>query len=408
MTKPSRQAESYQKALQGPGKPRGKEGSDDGADRGGGDNRSRKRGPNLRDVAKAADVSVATVSLVLNNSERISDGTKTRVRQKMDELGYQPNRLAQSLSGKYTMTLAVLLPDLTGAFADQYFGSLLSGIVEAAQERGYKILLEQVKPDYIEGRKHLELFERRHTDGVLLLGHSDTHKYARDFTKAGHPAIVVDNVLEHPKHGRLIADFVMSNYRQGAEQAMNYLTQLGHRKIGLITAAPNIATTRHLTSTWRKACEKFPEAVDCDSLCVDGQFTEIGGASAMETLLDRHPDLTAVFTGNDKMALGAMQVARRRGISVPEELSIVGFDDLAQSAFVSPSLTTIHLPLEEVGQTACDCLIDRVQGKATGPIEKTLDTHLVLRDREDGVEMGAFAADGRQVTKANASLQPGG
>ena len=377
MAKPSRQAESYTRALKGKSAD-GPDAEEDTSGDSSGSTRSRRRGPNLRDVAKAADVSVATVSLVLNNSDRISGATKTRVRRKMDELGYQPNRLAQSLSGKYTMTLAVLLPDLTSAFADQYFGTLLSGIVDAAHGRGYKVLLEQAKPDYVEGRKHLELFERRHTDGVLLLGHSDSHTYARDFAEAGHPAVVVDNVLEDPERGRILDDYVMSDYRQGAQQAMNYLKQLGHKRIGLITAAPNIATTRQLTRTWRRACEEMN--VDCGEMAVDGQFTERGGAAALNKLLDRFDDLTAVFAGNDKMALGALHAARRRGIDVPGDLSVVGFDDLLHAAYVSPSLTTIHLPLDEVGQAACECLIDKVQGKVSEPIHKTLATHLVVRD----------------------------
>ncbi|MEL7239486.1 MAG: LacI family DNA-binding transcriptional regulator, partial [Planctomycetota bacterium] len=160
MAKQSRQAESYTRALTSKGAASGKTGVDGGRATG----RGRRRGPNLRDVAKAADVSVATVSLVLNDSQRISRATKVKVRRMMDELGYQPNRLAQSLSGKYTMVLAVLLPDLQGAFADAYFGTLVSGIVDAAHARGYKVLLEQAKPDYVEASKHVERFERRYTD----------------------------------------------------------------------------------------------------------------------------------------------------------------------------------------------------------------------------------------------------
>lgn len=340
------------------------------------------RGPNLRDVAAVAEVSVATVSLVLNDSDRISRSTKLRVRQVMDELKYQPNRLAQSLSGKYTKVVGVLLPALRHAFADAYFGELLSGISDEAHAGGYKILLEQAKPEYVAERKHIELFERRYVDGVLLLGTSDDDAFIADFAEGSFPALVVDNRIELPANtGHAQADFVMSDYLRGAEQAMNYLRQLGHRKIGLLMAAPNISTTRQVTEAWRRHCRAAlgEEAAACDTLVEDGEFTERGGAGAMARLLKAHPDVTAVLATNDKMAIGAMHLLDRRGIRVPADISVVGFDDLQHAAFVVPSLTTIHLPLYEVGRQAFGALMARIQNKSPA-VAATLRTHLVVRD----------------------------
>src|SRR6187200_3109369 len=124
----------------------------------------RARSVSLRDVAKLADVSVATVSMVLNDNPRISRATQLRVRQVMDETGYRPNRLAQSLSGRYTQVLAVVLPALRHGFGDAYFGELISGICDRAGKLGYKVMLEQAKPDFIKDREHLEVFERRYID----------------------------------------------------------------------------------------------------------------------------------------------------------------------------------------------------------------------------------------------------
>ena len=280
----------------------------------------RRRQASLRDVAKAAGVSVATVSMVLNDNPRISRATQTKVRGVMRRLDYQPNRLAQSLSGKHTRVLAVMLPSLSHAFADAYFGELLSGISDAAHAAGWKLLLEQAKPGYLAAGGHVELYERRYVDGVLMLGTSDALGYAADFARVGCPAVVLDNRLACPD-GR-VCDHVVCDYAGGAQQALSYLKQLGHETIGLLTAAPDIATSRDVTDAWRAAAGG-------EGLIHDGRFTEQGGAEAAAALLDARPDATAILAANDKMAIGAMHWLARRGVSVPGELSVIGVRRLA-------------------------------------------------------------------------------
>jgi LacI family transcriptional regulator len=327
----------------------------------------------LRDVAKQAQVSVATVSMVLNQNPRISRATQLRVQRLMQQMGYRPNRLAQSLSSRYTSVLGVMLPALRHGFGDAYFGELISGICDRAGKMGYKVMLEQAKPEFIRQREHIALYERRFIDGLLCLGFNDRHPFLKDFSDRRHPLLVVDNCFN-----QWDLDFVMCDYRTGAVQLMNYLTQLGHRRIGLITAAPSVCTARQVAEVYRERLAELGGAVD-PSWIEDGQYTEEGGAAAAARLLDRHPELTAIFAGNDKMAIGAMHALHRRGVKVPQEVSVVGFDDLQQSAFVNPSLTTIHLPLYQVGVLAAEKLIERIRG-TIGRVEEVLSTHLVVRD----------------------------
>lgn len=344
------------------------------------------RSVNLRDVASAASVSVATVSMVLNHNPRISRATHARVQRVMEKLGYQPNRLAQSLSSKYTNVLAILMPDLRHAFADAYFGELISGICDRANRVGYKVMLEQATPQFIGERKHLELFDRRFIDGLLLLGTHDEHAYLNDFNPAIYPALVVDNAP-------VIADeldHVMCDYASGAAQALNYLLQLGHRKIGLIAGATEIMTARTVRSIYEAkltAAGSPPEP----TLIADGQFTEEGGAEACRQILKAHPDVTAIMGGNDKMAIGAMHLLHRMGKDVPRDVSVIGFDDLHHAAFVNPSLTTVHLPLDVVGATATDRLIERIHGRRE-PVRETVGTHLVVRD-STGIARGALKTE---------------
>ena len=337
---------------------------------------ARAKSVGLRDVAKEAGVSVATVSMVLNDNPRISRATQAKVRREIDRLGYQPNRLAQSLSSQFTRVLGVILPDVRHAFADAYFGEVVSGVVDRAGRLGHKVMLEQAKPSFVAGRKHLELFERKYVDGVLLLGTNDHQAYLNDFASAGHPAVVVDNRIAGPD-GRAL-DHVACDYASGAQQAMNYLAQLGHRRVGLIWAAPEIHTARVVRDAWARGVRQAGGSPD-ESLVADGRFTEEGGALAAAAILDREPGATALLAINDKMAIGAMHLLARRGVRVPAEVSVVGFDDLHHAAFVNPSLTTIHLPLHQVGALAAERLIDRVHGRRDA-VAEVLPAHLVVRD----------------------------
>ncbi|HYO09615.1 MAG TPA: LacI family DNA-binding transcriptional regulator [Tepidisphaeraceae bacterium] len=327
----------------------------------------------MREVARLAKVSVATVSMVLNDNPRISRATHMKVQRLIDRLGYRPNRLAQSLSGRYTQVLAVMLPALRHAFADAYFGELISGICDRAGKMGYKVMLEQAKPDFVKDRQHIEIFERRYVDGILALGCNDRHAWLKDFADAKYPLIVVDNYFNQWN-----LDHVVCDYRSGAEQVMNYLLQLGHRRIGLINAAQEIRTSRDVLETYR-AKLAGAGVTPAAGWVEDGKFTEEGGARAAEMILERDPSVTALFAGNDKMALGALHYLDRRNMDVPRQISVVGFDDLRHAAFVTPALTTVHLPLYEVGALACERLIERAHGRAEKVAEK-LPTHLMVRE----------------------------
>jgi LacI family transcriptional regulator len=327
----------------------------------------------MRDVADRAGVSVATVSMVLNKSERISRATHLKVQQVIDKLGYRPNRLAQSLSGAYTRVLAILLPPLRHVFSDPYFGELISGICDRADRFSQKVILEQSKPAFLREKRHLELFERRFIDGLLCLGLNDEHEFLKDFADRPYPVMIVDNRFKDAP-----LDYVVCDYRNGAEQAMNYLLQLGHRRIGMIHGAMASPTARDVVAVYEQRLREAGVDVP-DDWKVDGRYTEQGGAEAAARICAAEPRITAIFAGNDKMALGAMHYLAGRGVRVPDDVSVMGFDDIQHTAYVNPSLTTVHLPLYEVGERACDRLIQRIRNKQTSVAEK-LPTHVVLRE----------------------------
>jgi len=323
----------------------------------------------IREIARQAGVSTATVSMVLNDNPKITAATCQKVRTVIDRVGYRPNRIAQSLSSKYTRVLGVLLPTLRHALADPYFGELISGICDRAARLGHKVTLESAKPDFIREKQYLDLFDRRFVDGVLCIGFNDRHVFMKDFAKGGYPAVVVNNQFD--SWG---VDQVVCDYRSGADQVMTYLKQLGHEKIGLIHGSPDVFTSRVIVEVFTQRMPSLDE-----SFLVDGRFTEEHGILAAGQLLDQHPDLTAIFAGNDKMALGAIRCLAQRGVKVPEQVSVVGFDDIPYSQFVTPALTTVHLPFYEAGDLACERLIQRIRGREER-VNEMLPTHLVLRE----------------------------
>lgn len=327
----------------------------------------------IREIAKLADVSVATVSMVLNNNPKITTATRQRVEKVVEQTGYRPNQIAQSLSSKHTRVLAVMLPTLRHALADPYFGELISGICDRAARLGHKVMLEHAKPEFIREQRHIELLERRFVDGVLCVGFNDRHTFLNDFVEQDQPMVVVNS-----KFPQWDLNHVVCDYASGAEQVMTYLLQLGHKKIGMVHGSPDIVTARDLRDVFLRRAEAAGLGLD-ESWLADGRFTEEHGAAAASRLLEAHADLTAIFAGNDKMALGVISHLVHAGRRMPDDISVVGCDDIPYAAFVTPTLSTVHLPLYEVGALACERLIELIRGKRE-QISETLPAHLVLRE----------------------------
>ncbi len=334
--------------------------------------RPRVRPVSIRDVARASGVSLTTVSLILNNGDsRISRPTRQRVLAAIERLGYRPNRLAQGLQNRRSNILAILVPQLGHTFADTYFGELISGIYDRANRSGYKILLEAAAPGFISQKRYLELFDRCFIDGMLFMGSNDRHLFVREFLDRRRPFILVNNVLPD-------LDSVACDYAAAARLAAEHLTELGHRQIGLIHGAMDIQTARDLKDAFIDTLADRGISLSASRL-EDGLYTAEGGAEAAERLLRRDPRITALFAGNDKMALGALQRLAAMGRRVPEDISVIGCDDIHQSAYVTPPLTTIRTPLYEVGRRACQHLIEAVRGEGTLPLREVLPVELVVR-----------------------------
>lgn len=333
---------------------------------------AKRKAVSIKDVARESNASLTTVSLVLNNRDgRISRATRERVLSAVERLGYRPSRLAQSLQSQRSGFLGILVPQLLHAFADVYFGELISAIQETAGENDYKIILDVANPRYLERNHHLELFRRHYIDGLLCLGVTNNDRYLADFTP-DQPVIVVNNRVNG-----IDLDFVQCDYANAGRIAAKHLCELGHEHIGYIHGATEVQTTADLRDGFDEVLDGLDRSMP-PSRVEDGLFTEAGGAQAAITLLARDPKITAIFAGNDKMAIGAISGLKQIGKRVPADVSVIGCDDVHQSAYSDPPLSTIHTPIFEVGARACALMLELISNKKE-KVREVQDVSLTLR-----------------------------
>ncbi|MCK4871458.1 MAG: LacI family DNA-binding transcriptional regulator [Phycisphaerales bacterium] len=310
----------------------------------------------IRDVARESGVSLTTVSLILNKGdERISDSTRQRVLSAIEKLQYRPSRLARGLPNNRSRTLAVLIPALQHAFADPYFGEIISGIYDYAADHDYRIMLEVARRDFIRRKQYDILIEECSVDGILFIGATEEHRFLAEFDGSDKPFIVVNNHFQQWKLRTVLCDYAVAG-----RLAADHLVELGHRRVGHISGpAAQVLTAEQVTAAFVDRLAEHGVELP-DRLIVDGQFTVEMGELAMQELLTRDSELTAVFCGNDKMALGAYHACRRVGRTPGEDIAIVGCDNIPAAQMADPPLTTIHMNFYQLGTLACRTMIDLV------------------------------------------------
>ncbi|MCS6834393.1 MAG: LacI family transcriptional regulator [Anaerolineae bacterium] len=324
----------------------------------------------IRDVADLAQVSVTTVSHVINNTRYVEPNTRERVQMAIKSLNYRPNSLARSLRRRGTATIGLLVPDNSNPF----FAEVARVIEDLGFERGYSVILCNSDSSEEREARYVDVLLSKQVDGLLVISAGSHPNFISSILSSHVPLVVVDR--ETPE---LQADQVLLDNEVGGALAAHYLLDLGHQRIGIIIG-PNEAAPSALR--FRGFCRALQErgvAWD-DSRCVMGDFHYSGGEQGARKLLDAHPDLTAIFATNDLMAMGAVNQARRRGRRVPEDLSIIGFDNISQSAAFYPPLSTVAQPIEALGRHSLNLLLARIGGDDRPPQRIVLQPSLVIRE----------------------------
>ena len=333
--------------------------------------------PSIRDVAAAAGVSTATVSRTLSNPDVVSEATREAVFEAIRLTGYRLNISARNLRKRVTGAIAVLVPNL----ANPFFSRILSGIAEVMSGAGYNVLITDTTPMALDDHRFPEFFSLNQTDGLIVLD----GMLPRDLLlHRGTPDVRAPMVFACEWIDDLDRPIVRIDNRDAARQAVEHLLSLGHTRIGIVTGPKGNV----LTSTRREgACEAIRGAgLELkDGWIYDGDFTLRAGARAAAVWHAARDRPTAVFCASDEMAMGFIGELCRRGIAVPGDVSVVGFDDLEIAAHFVPSLTTIHQPREAIGQAAARMLLERMtlslQERERHPAPKLiLPVALVKRD----------------------------
>ena len=331
----------------------------------------------IKDVARAAGVSTQTVSRVLNNRSDVAMVTRARVQEVIASLGYSPNVFARNLSRGRSNTLGVI------GYGLVYYGSssVLTGIENKANELGFSLtlsLIDRVEPSKVD--RILYDFLSRRVEGIIWAVPSDITAIdwlADKFAKIETPLIYINKGPNRSDHVTALDN------RLGGRLATEHLIQQGYQRIGIITGPINWWEARERLNGWREVIEAEGYA-DIDRLIVEGDWNAPSGDIGLRALMARNPEVDAVFVSNDQMALGALQAARKLGLNSPEDLGIVGFDDIPEAAYFYPPLTTIRQNTKELGAMAVDrmnTLIHALHERLTMvPGISWLEPRLVIRD----------------------------
>ena len=337
--------------------------------------------PRIADVARAAGVSKTAVSFAFNNPARLSTETASRIREVADNLGYRPHPVARLLTQRRTMSLGILTPQaLAVIFSNPFFALFLEGVAQASDELGYE--LHVISP---RNGSLAAAVGRATVDGVLIVGLSHDHPEVNQVRGAGLPMVLVDSDL--PEHSSIVVDD-----EGGARAAAEHVLALGHRAIlvvaveradpgsaegGPVSVAQGVAERRlrgYRAEIMAAGVELGPEDI------VAGRASIDGGEAAFLRAWSAGARPTAVLAMSDAMAIGAMRAARQLGIRVPDDLSVVGFDDIDLAALVDPALTTVHQPVRQKGVDAVRLLLAEMDTRtASQPEHVRLDTRLVIR-----------------------------
>lgn len=323
----------------------------------------------IQDVAKEAGVSVATVSRVLNKSNTVTEATRALVLDTIKRLDYRPNLLGRNLRRTETRLVLALLPTI----ANPFYSRIVKGIEDVAHKNGYNVMLCNTDSNADREQLYLGLLKNRLADGVILVA----PEIACEELSAIGADFPVVQCCEY-KEGVEVSLVRIDNYA-AARKAARHLISLGHKKIGMISSHSRFLSTIRREEGFRSVLEEagFPLEESCTAY---GDYSFKSGHRAALSLLTLKERPTALFSISDIMAIGALRAAREKGLKVPDDLAVVGFDNISFSSMCDPMLTTVSQPKYDLGCTAMELLLKTIRGELAEPVEIVLENELVIRE----------------------------
>ncbi|WP_409275060.1 LacI family DNA-binding transcriptional regulator [Neobacillus sp. SCS-31] len=325
----------------------------------------------IKDVAKKANVSIATVSRILNGQPGYSEKTKQKVLQVIEELGYQPNAVARGLINKKTHTIGVLFPSLWGSLVTDW----LSGIEKAASEQGSSVIVCHTESNGEKTIKYLQLLGEKRVDGIIFVSEVLKKEYFQVIRKMNVPLVLLST-----KSDSLPVPYVKVDDFQAAYSATEYLIHKGHRSIGMISGnSEDIIAGKPRIDGFIQAMKDNEIPLDGNNIVKTRGFGFNEGKTGLRELLSQKPDTTAIFAASDEIAIGAISTATLLGKKVPEDISIIGYDNINLASMSVPPLTTIHQPFIEMGEIAGKMLLN-MMGTDKVPESKIIEHTVIERN----------------------------
>ena len=321
-------------------------------------------------VAEKAGVSVNTASRAINNKPDINLETKKRILQIAKELGYIRNAAAVALRTKKTGTIGVVIADNRNPF----YAEVLNGMEEAAREKNYHIILANTQRDYKKEEEAINLLLAKRVDGLLITPVQDKDDDIKNLIDANIPFVIVGRDFEN-----IEVDAVYNDEVKGGFLATEYLINKGHKRIALIDGFLYKSPARGRLEGYKKALKKYGVPTD-DALVSVGDIDVKDGYERTRQLFEKGLDFTAIFAYNDIMAFGAMQTIKEKGLRIPEDIGLVGYDDIPFSSLMNPALTTIKLNKQELGIESVKLLLYRINGSRKKVKKIMLDVELIVRE----------------------------
>lgn len=326
--------------------------------------------PTVLDVAKRAGVAPITVSRVINNAGYISEETKTRVEAAIKELGYVPNTLARGLRSKRTHTLALIVTDITNPF----FTSMARGVEDVAGASNYTVIYCNTDESETKEENYANILAQRQVDGVLLVPSCGNAKTIKFLESNGISVVVLDRRISD-----VDADFVRSDSEGGAKQLTKMLIGLGHEQIAIITGPKDVSTSVDRVTGYKCALEEAGLAEN--GMVYFGGFVQQNGYDSTKLAMSQLSKPSAILAANNFILIGVVKALRELQLRVPEDVSVVGFDDFPESMLVKPFFTAAIQPAYEMGRLATELLLKRISGELTGERQKiVLPTEIIERE----------------------------
>lgn len=323
----------------------------------------------IRDVAALAGVSTTTVSHVINNSRFVSPEVRERVYQAMEELRYQPNALARSLRQGKTNTIGLLSPNS----ANPYFAEIGRAVEDAAFTSRYSVIICNTEGKQEKESFYLDVLSKKRVDGIILVGISQTNETLDRLLAKGVPVVLVDREIPD-----LDVDLVLTDNKHAGYLATRHLIEQGHTRIACVTGPAHVHPSSRRVVGYQEALQEAGLPLQ-EEYILPGDFSAQSGWEATRTLLALPQPPSAIFLCNDLMAIGGLRAAAEAGFVVPQDLAIMGFDDIELASFTNPTLSSISQPKAEMGAIAVQMLLEQIEGKRSEPRQEILQPALIVR-----------------------------